>query len=183
MKSSRTGVWIADQLDRLKINHSLKRLLAEIISLDAKGGCFASNQYLADLLNLKVNTISKNISELKRLGLVKQTKFDGRKRFLAPSVDFYKTKPIEPQKNLTQDGIKIKESQLEKEKAELEKNPSLYTLSTLYLENTLKKSFDDFKNWGKERLSRSSYLILESISDPEKLPKDLKRNYDMFVRC
>ena len=49
----------------------------------AKGeGCFASNAYLGKKMCLGRDRIQKIISNLKKLGLVHQVRFDGRKRFL-----------------------------------------------------------------------------------------------------
>ena len=67
-----------------KINLKEMFLLSLIDSLvSAKGeGCFASNEYLGNKLQLGGDRIKRMISNLKKLGLIKQVKFDGRKRYL-----------------------------------------------------------------------------------------------------
>ena len=80
----RTGVWVAQWIYDLDLNPNQIRLYAEIVSLDAKDGCYASNEYFAKILHLKQDTISRLVSQLKEKGLLIQTRFDGRKRFLKP---------------------------------------------------------------------------------------------------
>ncbi|PJZ83063.1 helix-turn-helix domain-containing protein [Leptospira harrisiae] len=86
--SKRTGVWVAQWMDDLGLTPNQTKLYAEIVSLDACGGCFASNEYLGTILRLKRDTISRLVSELKKKGLLKQTGFDGRKRFLKPLLPY-----------------------------------------------------------------------------------------------
>jgi len=47
---------------------------------DGHKGCYFSNQYFANLLNVSQATISNGISKLKKLGLIEIESFDGRKR-------------------------------------------------------------------------------------------------------
>ncbi len=81
----RTGIWIPVWIENLKLTNSQKKLLAEIVSLHLKGRCFASNKYFSEVLDLKPDTISGMISALKKKGFIRQTGFDGRKRFLEPT--------------------------------------------------------------------------------------------------
>lgn len=81
-----TGVWIPAEIwkdERLNIIE--KVLIAEIYALD-KGnddkGCFASNAYFAKFFSRSEPTISIHISNLKELGYVEETGFNGRKRLL-----------------------------------------------------------------------------------------------------
>lgn len=80
-ESKRTGVWVAQWMEDLGLTPNQTRLYAEIVSLHAKGGCFASNEYLGAVLRLKRDTVSRLVSQLKKKGLLEQTGFDGRKRF------------------------------------------------------------------------------------------------------
>ena len=75
---------IIDLFDDAKITAKEMLLLSLIDSLvSAKGeGCFASNEYLGNKLQLGGDRIQRMVSNLKKLGLVKQVKFDGRKRYL-----------------------------------------------------------------------------------------------------
>lgn len=72
-------VWLDDKLSAID-----KFILAEINSLDVeeKGGCYASNEYLAEFCQCSVSKVSASISKLIKLRYVKIDKFDGRKRFL-----------------------------------------------------------------------------------------------------
>lgn len=64
-------------------------LLATIDSLVRNGpcgesvGCFASNEYLATKIHIKdANMVRKMIAKFKKMNLVRQVDFDGRKRYL-----------------------------------------------------------------------------------------------------
>ena len=72
-------VWLDDKLSAID-----KFILAEINSLDVEenGGCYASNEYLAEFCQCSVSKVSASISKLIKLRYVKIGKFDGRKRFL-----------------------------------------------------------------------------------------------------
>ncbi|WP_411821236.1 helix-turn-helix domain-containing protein [Leptospira sp. 'Mane'] len=98
----RTGIWIPVWIENLKLTNSQKKLLAEVVSLHQKGRCFASNKYFSEVLNLKPDTISGMIAGLKKQGLIRQTGFDGRKRFLEP-VFASDENPRHDQKETTRD--------------------------------------------------------------------------------
>lgn len=48
-----------------------KIVLAKITNLDNDKGCFATNKYFADLLSTSINSVSKTINQLLKLGLIK----------------------------------------------------------------------------------------------------------------
>ncbi len=48
----------------------------------AKGGCFASNEYLADRLQIKPNTVAKTLVKLRNLNFIESVSFDGRQRVM-----------------------------------------------------------------------------------------------------
>lgn len=78
-KNEQEGIWIPKEL-YLVVELSLqeKILFMKIISLDDKNGCFASNNYLAQFLGINnVETISKMISKLVKLGLVSRDVCNG----------------------------------------------------------------------------------------------------------
>ena len=91
------GVWIPKDV---YLNKSLswleKILLVEIESLDNEHGCFASNDYFADFLDVTKTTISSAISKLKKLGFVEQVSFDGRRRVLKICESAYKKTEMQP---------------------------------------------------------------------------------------
>jgi hypothetical protein len=75
------GIWIPKELwldKRLSLLE--KALLAEIDSLDGPDHCYADNLYFQNMFNVKERTISETISRLKKLGLLEQVSFDGRRR-------------------------------------------------------------------------------------------------------
>ena len=82
-----TGWFIPDEivklLDEKKIDAEEMILLAMVNGLVSKDrGCFASNEYLADRLNVSTRKISDSISKFSKAKLVIQVFFDGRKRYL-----------------------------------------------------------------------------------------------------
>jgi hypothetical protein len=78
------GVWIKKEI-WLNTNLSLieKVLIVEIDSLDKSNrGCFASNEYLANFVNLSEGRVANIISDLKKRDFLIQLFFDGRNRGL-----------------------------------------------------------------------------------------------------
>jgi hypothetical protein len=155
----RQGIWIPKEVDDLKINHSLKRLYAEIVSLHSIGSCFASNQYFADLMGLKPDTISGMIKKLKSLGLIEQTKFDGRKRFLAPVKN--------PSLGSVGGSVPSSAPVLQSVAAS---DSNRVSISTVQLLNKVHKTFEDFKMWARRNLSHASARQIELFGNPDELP-------------
>lgn len=87
LKRTFTGVWIPKIIwEGTLLSTTEKVLLAEIDSLDNGDGCFASNDYLSTFLCITERQLQKKISRLTKLGLVRQVKFDGRKRWLKTNI-------------------------------------------------------------------------------------------------
>ena len=61
-------IWLSD-----KLSPRDKVLLAEVHSLDNNEGCIASNKYLANFFDTSQGTISRSLSNLKRLGYIDVT--------------------------------------------------------------------------------------------------------------
>jgi len=85
-----TGWWIPRKIvDLYKEKQLSAKEMILLVIVDglskSNEGCFASNEYLADETQLTVTNTSKAISKLKDMGLLVQTGFDGRKRFLKTS--------------------------------------------------------------------------------------------------
>ena len=79
------GVWIPKEIWLMKdLSITAKAVWAEIQSLhdDEKGGCFASNEYLAEFTGLKVRALQDVLSQLRSKGLIKTVSFNGRERIL-----------------------------------------------------------------------------------------------------
>lgn len=87
------GVWLPKEvyLDK-QLSWTEKILYVEIQSLDNEHGCFASNEYFAEFLDVSTTTISLAISKLRKLKYVECVSFDGRKRVLKSA--FKKTEKL-----------------------------------------------------------------------------------------
>ncbi|PJZ79377.1 helix-turn-helix domain-containing protein [Leptospira meyeri] len=174
--SKRTGVWVAQWMEDLGLTSNQTRLYAEIVSLDASGGCFASNEYLGTVLRLKKDTISRLVSELKKKGLLKQTGFDGRKRFLKPiflqvesGLDTNKEGEIENRLYVPVGfGVSSKSGSMEdtmpSHKYQLNKK-----IHKDINENVRQTDWKEFLNWCERELSFSTRMTLSGVSGPEGL--------------
>ena len=81
------GIWIPKEIYLAKIPWMAKILYCEIDSFTKNGKeCFISNKYFADFLGISETLVSKYISLLKEYNLIKETGFDGRKRYLSSIV-------------------------------------------------------------------------------------------------
>jgi DNA-binding transcriptional ArsR family regulator len=67
-------IWLHPELSIIE-----KCLAAEIDSLDGDEGCHASNAYLAKFLGVTERNLQKHLSKLKKLGVTKTIRCDGRK--------------------------------------------------------------------------------------------------------
>lgn len=75
-------IWLDEDLDIIE-----KCLLVEVNSLSKDDNiCYASNEYFANFFHCSERKISSSIGKLIDLGLVEQTGFDGRKRYLQTRV-------------------------------------------------------------------------------------------------
>lgn len=79
-----TGYWIPKELSKLGLTPTEQFLLSMIDSLegDAPEYCFASNAYLAKKMDLSESRISYYITKFKRLELIEEVEFNGRRRRL-----------------------------------------------------------------------------------------------------
>ncbi|MCG6146501.1 helix-turn-helix domain-containing protein [Leptospira bandrabouensis] len=181
MKAQRTGVWTPVWIEKLNLSHSQTKLLAEIVSLHEKEGCFASNKYLSEILGLKTDTISRLISDLKKKGLIIQTGFDGRRRYL---------KPIYPKANdntvleknptpIRNDGAGIQVTSIRKSNAD--SHFRAVPISTIDVQNNLHKTirknegfkleeiWSQFSKWSEGRVSKTTWELIKNCSDPSLL--------------
>lgn len=175
-ESKRTGVWVAQWMEDLGLTPNQTRLYAEIVSLDAKGGCFASNEYLGAVLRLKRDTVSRLVSQLKAKGLLKQTGFDGRKRYLKPELPTTESELDHSQRKDVTSGLQIKPRIGIKSKPESSTapKPSLkYEVHTNIQNSVLKKDkesdWDEFLRWSEKKLSLSTRFVLSQVRGPEAL--------------
>jgi hypothetical protein len=79
------GIWIPREIWlNKKISNHAKLLWAEIHSLHDRqsGGCYASNDYLCEFLNIKITRLKEVMKELRDLGFLVDVSFDGRQRVM-----------------------------------------------------------------------------------------------------
>lgn len=79
-----TGIWIPKDIYLNKdVKWISKILFLEIHSFTANGKpCFMSNEHISRFLGVSVRQVTRLITELKNIGWIEETSFDGRKRFL-----------------------------------------------------------------------------------------------------
>ena len=88
MSKASSGLWIPGLLLTLMEEGRINAKEMVLISLihnftkKKKGQCFASNSFFAQKLHVGISQIQSILSNLKKMGLVKQAGFDGRNRWL-----------------------------------------------------------------------------------------------------
>lgn len=84
------GIWIPKMIYlNTEVNWYAKILFLEIHSFTENGKeCYMSNGYISTLLNISKRQVSRYISELKTIGWIEETAFDGRKRYLRSALRF-----------------------------------------------------------------------------------------------
>ncbi|TGN11594.1 helix-turn-helix domain-containing protein [Leptospira bandrabouensis] len=177
---SRTGVWTPVWIEKLKLSHSQTRLLAEIVSLHEKDGCFASNKYLSEILGLKTDTVSRLISDLKKMGLLVQTGFDGRRRYLKPIYAI----PMEKQaseKNPIQKvsaGKEIQPTPMKKSNADSDFVSVPITTNEVhnkiqkrdtYTKDGKNRTWERFIEWSRGKVSNTTWTMIQNSSNPSQL--------------
>ncbi|EOQ90743.1 DNA-binding helix-turn-helix protein [Leptospira yanagawae serovar Saopaulo str. Sao Paulo = ATCC 700523] len=177
----RTGVWTPVWIENLKLSHSQTRLLAEIVSLHEKEGCFASNKYLSEILGLKTDTVSRLISELKRRGLLIQTGFDGRRRFLKPIYPKMNTETALEKNPTPVTEIKEKIQMAPIGKSNADSHFDAPPISTIEVQNKVHKTqrksegikleelWNHFAKWSEERVSPTTWAMIQKCQDPGQL--------------
>ncbi|MCW7460138.1 helix-turn-helix domain-containing protein [Leptospira bandrabouensis] len=176
----RTGLWIPVEIEVLPLNSTEKYLLSEVVALDRVGECFASNAHFAELLGVRSDSISRIISKLKKLGYLKQGRFDGRRRTLIPTLgnqslpkpNSKKAEKPEQDKRGTQrtTGVNAEAA------FAILQSPSYIVQK----QNNVQKSWDEFLKWSKEKISKSSYDSILEIGDPDKLLGNSKSMWKMW---
>jgi hypothetical protein len=77
------GVWIPFQIWTMEIGPTPKMLWATIRSLSKPNKpCFASNEWLAERMQVGERQIRRMLADLRELGLIHEVGFDGRRRLL-----------------------------------------------------------------------------------------------------
>lgn len=83
-----TGIWIPKDIYLNKdVRWISKILFLEVHSFTANDKpCFMSNSYISTFLGISTRQVSRIISELKNIGWIEETAFDGRKRYLKSKI-------------------------------------------------------------------------------------------------
>ena len=84
-----TGIFIpAEVLEIEELSLLDQMLVSWIDALHCKehGGCYASNEYLSKKLKVQQNTIVKSMTKLRKMGLIEDVAFDGRRRVIVSRI-------------------------------------------------------------------------------------------------
>ncbi|TGL17690.1 helix-turn-helix domain-containing protein [Leptospira yanagawae] len=179
----RTGVWVPQWIYDLDLNPNQIRLYAEIVSLDANDGCYASNEYFAKILRLKRDTVSRLVSQLKEKGLLVQTRFDGRKRFLKPVLEKRESSlSAFTKENQSLGGVRVGESLGSGSKAALYEGKAYNQIVQKEYqvhrkrEKSSEEKWSQFLGWMATTMSESTRESLLKLKGPEEL-KGLQLRY------
>jgi hypothetical protein len=83
------GIWIPKELYlNDELSWTEKILVVEINSLDKGKGCWAGNEYFAEFLGLKEGRIANIFTKLRKMKILEDVSFDGRKRFVRVTPEF-----------------------------------------------------------------------------------------------
>jgi hypothetical protein len=89
MKRKFTGVWIPREIWEHQALCPLEKFLwAEIHSLDGEDGCFASNDYLANMVGCSTRRVQQMISNLKNMYLIKVQLTNNSERVIRMAISF-----------------------------------------------------------------------------------------------
>ncbi|TGM35684.1 helix-turn-helix domain-containing protein [Leptospira levettii] len=169
----RTGLWIPVEIEALPLNLTEKVLLAEIVSLDRAGECFASNEHFSKLLGVRPDSASRMISKLKKLGYIKQTGFDGRKRKLTPILETKTKTKAElilsevlsstSKQNIAKSKCRVGES------AEAAFAIPNEPIMKVQLQNNVQKNWEEFLKWSQSKVSPTTWAQITNAKCPENL--------------
>ncbi|WP_051254301.1 helix-turn-helix domain-containing protein [Arenibacter latericius] len=84
------GIWIPKSIYlNSEVNWYAKILFLEIHSFTENDKeCYMSNKHIASFLHISERQVSRYVTELKKLGWIEETAFDGRKRYLKSLLRF-----------------------------------------------------------------------------------------------
>ncbi|EMS84064.1 helix-turn-helix domain-containing protein [Leptospira noguchii] len=179
------GDWIPRVVTDQKLPRSLRDLLAKITLLDIgaraeRGGCYASNEYLGNLLGMATTTVAKYISRLRKLGYIEQISFDGRTRIirstLHDAVSMARTRykiskaasgnyPSQSSTNGEGRGVQQSKSDKDKRSApvrtkEVQNKTLNINASQSKISENQKPNWESVLNWAKDRITPYSYQTL-----------------------
>jgi hypothetical protein len=78
------GIWIPSEVWELMVDKEITQidmvLLSSIFALSKKDGCYASRDYLAEIAGVSVGTVKNLLSKYRKMGLIVDGEFDGRRQ-------------------------------------------------------------------------------------------------------
>lgn len=176
----RTGLWIPVEVEVLPLNSTEKYVLSEVVALNRVGECFASNAHFAELLGIRSDSISRIISKLKKLGYLKQGRFDGRRRTLIPTLTSQSELKPNPKKAEKQEQLMQGTQRTTGINAEAAFAISHSPSYIVQKQNSVQKSWDEFLKWSKEKISKNTYDSILTIGSPDKLSGTSKSMWIMW---
>jgi len=169
----RTGLWIPVEVEALSLSPTEKYIMAEIVSLDRVGECFASNEHFSKLIGIRPDSVSRIISKLKKQGLLKQTGFDGRKRKLSPILSTKSETNFSP--SLTPILAEKSTQKREQSKSRVGSNAEAAYASKqspikrVQLNTNVQNSWEEFLKWSRGKVSESTWNLISKTQRPEEL--------------
>ncbi|PJZ51625.1 helix-turn-helix domain-containing protein [Leptospira adleri] len=184
MKELIYGEFIPRTIINTKLGRGMRDVLAKITLLDingrieGRGGCYAGNEYLGQVLGMATTTIAKYISRLRKAGYINQVSFNGRIRVIQSSfhdaVIFERAQyqisktavQNDPSQNSTDGkgrGVRDSKSAKDKRSAPVRTKEERAKTVNLPGADKLKPTWSDFQPWYKDRLTKSSIDILDNL--------------------
>ncbi len=157
-----------------KLTDLQKRLFPIIESLDNDKGCFASNEYLANILEVTQTAISVAVGKLKELGFIREESFDGRRRKLRIDYGYIERYRYET----TEDFVRRTEREDHAECSdELPQRLIANNVSYIINNNSGKKIIDKVSSKeDTQKISSSSPTKIVRLSREEKIQLQLELN-------
>lgn len=164
------GIWIPREIWLAKgLKAQEKILWAEIHSLfdREKGGCYASNEYLAEFIGVQQSRMREMLANLKLRGYLIQVSFDGRCRVLRAVMP---PEDINNQEDMAcggQSAGKPAGSMPEKRQSDQQESGSL----SIYREQSLEKSIETHTPTPQNDVAIAPVCVFSSSSKKQKISK------------
>ena len=159
-----TGIFIPVEILRLKDIITAERMLLSIVDAyydESKGGCWASNKHLGDMIDMKPNTVAKSLTKLRKLGYIEDVEFDGQTRIIRAKIGAIL------EKSQSKGGVGLKS------KGGLDYNPSP---SYIYIKEDIKEDNVCTMSYSKEKVDNSKARFLN------KLTKEQRELHDKILK-
>lgn len=178
------GIWIPREIWLAKgLSNNEKILWAEIHSLHNRdrGGCFASNEYLMNFMDIKERRLQEMISNLKSFGLVVQVSFDGRERVIKAVVppEGFEVRRAEVQKSAPLGCGKVHPS------GAVNRTPPIYIDNKEDNKEYITPPIPPQKEIAKAKSAKADEEILDSskAKKGKAFPPEAKELVDQMIEC